>query len=1149
MVTRARKLSNKWIRENASHICGKVLSIGSRDDLDGEGHTYRSYFTSAEEYTTSEPTREFSSDLIIDIRSMPEIRSASYECIFCSGVLEHVDFLEDAVSEMVRVLKPGGKLFLGVPFRQPIHLAPQDYWRFTEHGIKTLLHRNGMEIEDICPIDEEEQNFPAAYWVSAHKTPDTATDNAKIEVAANSSLINIQHNIPHQGRQVHIVLADRGWILERCAIEIAKRFSYISLSNVPDGNARINYYINYSAFQNKTPGIDIAFFTHIEEDQTAADRFFNTAHQVDHRICMADRYANLLREQNLEPVNVIVPGVDQERFKPCLCVGVVGRTYHTGRKGESLVQALIDEPYIEWKFTGSGWPGPALHPSEAEMPDFYHSLDVLLVPSRIEGGPMPVLEALASGINVVAPDVGFVSDYPHYSYKAGDIEDLRRILRYLVEQKLSLSRTVATKTWDAWAQKHDQIFQNFLATSQVSKELPNKNQKTPKRVLLCLHAPESKGQAGGPTIRLQRTAAAMRQLGMEVDISLEDQPDVRGYDIIHVFNVWTPNEALSLLRHIRDSGKPIVFSPIYMPLDETMWASFVIPKIFSNEKEADCERDLTDLATGTLSWHGISRHSGISPMSDWSENLQAMSRLADHLIFLSEYECRKFQNHAGHLTPSSIVHNGVDFHQFKHADPNLFRNKYQLNRYILCVGRIETRKNQAMLARAVRDLNIDLVLIGRQVDQDYKDVVSSQNSRILYIDHIDNKSQLFTSAYAGAECFALPSWIEGAPLVALEAAAAGCPLILSNRSGEIEYFGGFAEYCDPASINSIREAIKNTLALDSDKRQIIAGCLRKLIQSKWTWIATAQATLNSYKVTLSQWSPKIMEITTPSSQIRRLEIGSGETPTPGYEHLDIRPNLPDLDYLHDANQPLPFLVNTFDEILAHSNLEHYSWRRIKDLLRDWLRVLKPGGKLSVWMPDFEYLCRMYIAGKDDEHIDPSYHSQAESLLGGYNPAVWALIKMFAGQEYEGNYHYACYDFPTFNQILTSSGYVGTQRIEPYWGLKVETFKPINDLYNDNHSTSLSSGNYVVNNSTHLSDLYIQSRTVQTDQSCDKEEKAYRAIKSQYFMEMSSVREKLESTQQRLYAMHNTLSWRITGPLRYFSKIIIYFQKYFSGRSK
>ena len=84
-------------------------------------------------------------------------------------------------------------------------------------------------------------------------------------------------------------------------------------------------------------------------------------------------------------------------FKPVIKIGVVGRTYHTGRKGEDLVQKLMDEPGIEWHFTGSGWPAPAeMYPAEM-MPDFYNSVDYILIPSYYEGGPMSILEALACG--------------------------------------------------------------------------------------------------------------------------------------------------------------------------------------------------------------------------------------------------------------------------------------------------------------------------------------------------------------------------------------------------------------------------------------------------------------------------------------------------------------------------------------------------------------------------------------------------------------------------------------------------------------------------------------------------------------------------------------------------------------------------------
>ena len=76
---------------------------------------------------------------------MPELADEAFDCIYCSGVLEHVDDPFAGIKEMTRVLKPDGVLLLGVPFRQAIHMAPQDFWRFTEFGIRHLL-RDAFEI-------------------------------------------------------------------------------------------------------------------------------------------------------------------------------------------------------------------------------------------------------------------------------------------------------------------------------------------------------------------------------------------------------------------------------------------------------------------------------------------------------------------------------------------------------------------------------------------------------------------------------------------------------------------------------------------------------------------------------------------------------------------------------------------------------------------------------------------------------------------------------------------------------------------------------------------------------------------------------------------------------------------------------------------
>lgn len=165
----ARRESNAWLRKHCLEIKGAVLSIGSGDDSDNEGSNYRNYFPGASSYITSEVTNDFNCDMIIDIRSMPEVPDGSFDCVYCSGVLEHVDNVQAGLDEITRILKNDGTLLLGLPFRQAIHMSPQDFWRFTEFGIRYLL-RNSYEIDDLAPIDAAKgMEFPAAYWVRATK--------------------------------------------------------------------------------------------------------------------------------------------------------------------------------------------------------------------------------------------------------------------------------------------------------------------------------------------------------------------------------------------------------------------------------------------------------------------------------------------------------------------------------------------------------------------------------------------------------------------------------------------------------------------------------------------------------------------------------------------------------------------------------------------------------------------------------------------------------------------------------------------------------------------------------------------------------------------------------------------------------------------
>jgi hypothetical protein len=164
--SKGRVESNAWLRRAAAGIGGDVLSIGSRDDRDGEGGFYRGYFSSAKSYTTSDISGPV--DLCLDVRRMAGVTDGRFACVFCSGVLEHVDDFKAGLAELTRVLLPGGTLLLGVPFRQAIHDAPIDFWRFTKYAIEYLL-KGHYKVLEIKEIDITENNFPVAYWVKAEK--------------------------------------------------------------------------------------------------------------------------------------------------------------------------------------------------------------------------------------------------------------------------------------------------------------------------------------------------------------------------------------------------------------------------------------------------------------------------------------------------------------------------------------------------------------------------------------------------------------------------------------------------------------------------------------------------------------------------------------------------------------------------------------------------------------------------------------------------------------------------------------------------------------------------------------------------------------------------------------------------------------------
>lgn len=76
----------------------------------------------------------------------------SFDTILLSDVLEHLPEPMNIWREMNRLLKPGGKLLLNVPFYYQVHEAPHDYYRYTEFALQRFAGQTGFKIEKLVPI-------------------------------------------------------------------------------------------------------------------------------------------------------------------------------------------------------------------------------------------------------------------------------------------------------------------------------------------------------------------------------------------------------------------------------------------------------------------------------------------------------------------------------------------------------------------------------------------------------------------------------------------------------------------------------------------------------------------------------------------------------------------------------------------------------------------------------------------------------------------------------------------------------------------------------------------------------------------------------------------------------------------------------------
>jgi predicted SAM-dependent methyltransferase len=142
----------------------------------------------------------------------------------------------------------------------------------------------------------------------------------------------------------------------------------------------------------------------------------------------------------------------------------------------------------------------------------------------------------------------------------------------------------------------------------------------------------------------------------------------------------------------------------------------------------------------------------------------------------------------------------------------------------------------------------------------------------------------------------------------------------------------------------------------------------------------------------------------------RLHIGCGTSMLPGWINIDRVARLPGVATELDATA-LPYPDGAVEAVLAEHVFEHFSFAEEALVWREMARVLRPGGTLTLEVPDFEWVCATFLAANDDWR--EFYVVGATDHYAGCGRALdqrWGILQtmFFGNQNGDGQFHRSAY---------------------------------------------------------------------------------------------------------------------------------------------
>lgn len=347
---------------------------------------------------------------------------------------------------------------------------------------------------------------------------------------------------------------------------------------------------------------------------------------------------------------------------------------------------------------------------------------------------------------------------------------------------------------------------------------------------------------GGDTVQILQTAEALRRRGITIDFA-HDSDNLAGYDLVHLFHLDRLWENAAHAQRIRRAGRPAVLSTIYWPSDEfDRGGRAGFQGLLARTLGSRTYQDLRLFQRYLL----YCRERRMWPrrlLSSLSFRRRVLELLDAVAVLLpnSRAEQQQIEGRFGVKRPAVIVPNAADASLF-----GLPTGVPPARCGVLCVGRVEPRKNQLALIEALRGSGIPLTLVGQAGRFSGPYARHCRRAADAHVQFVDARPPAeLCRLYHAAAVHACVSWYETPGLASLEAALCGCALVVTPGGCTREYFGDDASYAQPHDPASIRAAIEQALQRGP------SAPLAQRVAREFTWDAAAAQTAVAYDLALS----------------------------------------------------------------------------------------------------------------------------------------------------------------------------------------------------------------------------------------------------------------------------------------------------------